>query len=312
MKSNVMKNHKLTIISRKSRLALWQATWVKDQLQKINPQLDCQIISRLTAGDRCTDRTLQDMGGKDLFVKDLQQALLNQEADIAVHSLKDMSTTDHPRLHLAAICKREDARDVFIAHANVTLETLAAGATIGTSSPRRHCQLKASRPDINIKLLRGNVDTRLVKSAQGEYDAIVLAAAGVKRLGYADQICQYLDPQLFIPAIGQGALAIECRDDDFITQELLQLLDDETSRLCVTAERAVNRQLRGDCHTPLGAYATITDHVLHLSAMVGTLDGSRLIRAEISGDAPRAENLCHAVATQLLAEGAADILQHKN
>lgn len=303
-----MANPKITIISRASRLAVWQAEWVKRQLQQLHPQLQCEIIFRTTSGDRTTDRALWDIGGKDLFVKDLQQALLNGEADIAVHSLKDMSTTDHDDLLIAAICRREDPRDVFIASQANTLEDLPSGASIGTSSPRRHCLLKALRNDLNVKLLRGNVDTRLMKAAQAEYDAIILAAAGVKRLGHEKQIRQYFDPQIFIPAIGQGALAVECRADDFATQQLLQPLDDRITRLCVTAERTVNRQLNGDCHTPLGAYAMIRENTLYLSAMVGTLDGTQLIRTHQQGDCVNAENIGFAAAEHLLQQGAREIL----
>ncbi len=303
-----MTKPKLTIVSRASRLALWQAEFVKKQLQQLHPQLAIEIIGRTTAGDRTTDRALCDIGGKDLFVKDLQQALLAEEADIAVHSLKDMSTTDHADLLIAAICVREDARDVFISTRAANLASLPPGAIIGTSSPRRHCQLKAMRNDITIKLLRGNVDTRLNKIEHQEYDAIVLAAAGVKRLGHENKIREYFDPQIFIPAIGQGALAIECRVDDFATQHLLQPLDDRTTRFCVTAERAVNRKLNGDCHTPLGAYASINENKLHLVAMVGTADGSRLIRTQISGDCVDAENIGTAAAEDLLTNGANEIL----
>lgn len=303
-----MTKSKLTIISRASRLALWQANYVKNQLQKFHPQLTCDIISRTTAGDRATDRALVDIGGKDLFVKDLQQALLNKEADIAVHSLKDMSTTDHADLLIAAVCARADARDVFISPSAANLAALPSGAVIGTSSPRRHCQLKAARHDITVKLLRGNVDTRLTKVKHHEYDAIILAAAGIKRLGYENKIRDYFDPQIFIPAIGQAALAVECRIDDAATQQLLQPLEDRVTRLCVTAERAVNRKLNGDCHTPLGAYAVMTENTLHLVAMVGTRDGSRLIRTKISGDCNEAENIGLAAADDLLKNGAIDIL----
>lgn len=301
--------NKLTLISRKSPLALWQAEFVKKQIEHFHPNVSCEIITRSTEGDRTTDKPLYEIGGKDLFVKDLQQALLRGEADIAVHSLKDMSTTDHDDLILAAISKREDPRDVLVSAIATELMQLPMGAIVGTTSPRRQCQLKKLRPDLVLKNLRGNIDTRLKKLDHQEYDAIILAAAGLKRLGWTDRIAQYLDPHVFIPAMGQGALAIECRREDQALQKLLKSLDDLSTHICVTAERAVNRKLNGDCHTPLAAYATLHQNNLQLSAMVGTLDGTQIIEAQVSGDPQDPEKIGLLAAEILLTKGAEKILK---
>lgn len=302
----------IIIISRNSPLALVQANLVKDQLLRHYPELRIEIVGRSTTGDRITDRPLYDIGGKDLFVKDLQQAVLNRDADLAVHSLKDLSTTDHPELSLAAIMKREDARDVLISSNATSLSALPQGAVIGTSSPRRHSQLKALRKDLTIHLLRGNIDTRLQQINTKKYDAIILAAAGLNRLNKTSSITEYFDPTVFIPAIGQGALGIECRSSDVQTQQLLKPLEDPITRFAVTAERAVNRRLNGDCHSALGAYATVVKGIIYLQAMVGSLDGTTIIRKKLSGDAHDAAQIGYQLGDLLLHEGANTLLANND
>lgn len=303
-----MSKSTIRIVTRKSPLALRQAELVQQQLTSSYPDLKIEIVGKTTEGDRILNKSLADIGGKDLFVKDLQQTLVNKEADIAVHSIKDMSVKKTSGLLLAAFCQREDPRDVFVSNSYKSLEALPDNATIGTSSPRRQCQLNAINPHLAIKSIRGNVGTRLKKLESGEYDAIILAAAGLKRLRYENRIREYLDPRAFIPAIGQGAIGIECRADDLHTIELLEKLDHQTTRICVTAERAVNRRLNGDCFTPLAAHAVLENNKLHLIAMVGSIDGKHIIRNEIDGPANQAEALGLELGDRLLDQGAGEFL----
>jgi hydroxymethylbilane synthase len=290
---------KLRLATRKSPLAWWQANFIKQQLQKYHSDLSVELIGFVTAGDKKTDIPLTELGGKSLFVKELQTALLNQEADIAVHSVKDLSVTASPGLCLAAVCQREDPRDALVSRAGVGWQALPPGAVVGTASPRRQCQLLALRPDVSVRPLRGNVDTRLHKLATGDFDAIILACAGLKRLDQEACITEYLPVDLFTPAIGQGALGIECRIDDAAVQSIIQCLDDWETHQCVTAERAVNRALGGDCYSPLGAYAQIHGQQLSLQAILGSLDGRRLIKASGQGAPADAEQIGLRVAEQL-------------
>jgi hydroxymethylbilane synthase len=297
------------LATRQSPLALWQANYVKQLLLHYHPALHIELVGMTTAGDKRTDVELTQLGGKSLFVKELQTALLENTADIAVHSIKDMSVNPCPGLTLAAVCQREDARDAFVSSQFDSWQDLPAGAVVGTTSPRRQCQLLALRADVHVKTLRGNVGTRLGKLDQGEFDAILLACAGLKRLGLSERITQYLHPAEFVPAIGQGALGIECRADDRVTQQWLAKLNDWETQCCVTAERAVNFRLGGDCYTPIGAHAQIHTGELHLHAIIGAIDGTKLLSAKLSGNIADAEKIGIAVAEMLLAQGAAALNQ---
>lgn len=299
----------LIIATRKSALALKQANYVKEKLTEQYSTLNVDLLALSTAGDDNTTTSLTEIGGKNLFVKTLQQAILNNRADIAVHSIKDLSVNTHPDLQLTAICQREDPRDAFIAKEYQSLTDLPEGAVVGTASPRRTCQIKACRPDLHIKLLRGNVETRLKKLDRKEYDAIILAAAGLNRLNLSHHITAYLDPTIFIPAIGQGAIGIECRANNTALIKTLACLNDHNSHTCVIAERVVNQHLKGDCHTPIGAHATLNKQgELHLIAMVGSLDGKLILRAERTGRAEEARKIGEQVAHDLLAQGAEKLL----
>ncbi len=293
----------LRLATRKSPLALWQAEAVKQQLEFYHPHLKIELVGLITAGDKRTDVELTQLGGKSLFVKELQSALLENNADIAVHSVKDMSVTPCPGLILAAVCQREDPRDALIAHHISDWRDLPVNAVIGTASPRRQCQWRGHRCDLIIKPLRGNVGTRLSKFDSGEFDAIILACAGLKRLGLAGHITQYLNPAEFLPAIGQGALGIECRADDLETRNLIAALNHWESHQCIKAERAVNRRLGGDCYTPIGAYAQIIDQKLTLQAMIGSADGQFQLKAVLSGEVSQAEEIGEQVAENLLMQG---------
>lgn len=299
-----MKKSLLRIATRKSPLALWQANYVKNLLQNHYPELRVEFIPLLTTGDKKTDVELTKIGGKSLFVKELQAALLNDEADIAVHCIKDMSVIETPGLQLTAVCVREDPRDAFISNTFKSWSELPNNAIVGTASPRRQCQLLAMRSDIIIKPLRGNVGTRLNKLDNHEFDAIVLASAGLKRLNLASRITQYFSLQEFLPAIGQGALGIECRAEDKVTQSLVKIIDDAPTNQCVQAERAINFRLGGDCYTPIGAYGYIQEQTLWLEAMVGNLDGQQIVRDKISGPVDQAYRLGIKLAEKLLAKGA--------
>lgn len=295
---------KLRIITRKSKLALWQANFVKTTLEKKYPEYQIELIGITTEGDQQQTIPLAQIGGKANFVKALQEALLNNEADIAVHSIKDMSVHHTPHLTLAAICERADPRDAFLSNHFETIDALPKNAIVGTASPRRTCLLKSLRPDVQIKLLRGNVDTRLAKLDAGEYDAIILAAAGVARLGLSHRIRAYCSENIFTPAIGQGAIGIECRENDFKIQELLRCLHHDNTAHCVIAERAVNKILNGDCHTAIGAHAKIMQDKISLSAMVGDENGAIILRANAIGSLYHAEKIGENVANDLLSQGA--------
>ena len=297
----------LTIATRKSPLARWQAQYVQQQLLAHYPHLTINIIGQTTAGDKTQDKPLADIGGKDLFVKELQQMLLNNEADIAVHSIKDMSVKDAPGLSIAAFCPREDPRDVFISNTYQTLQDCPSGAVIGTSSPRRQSQLKALYPTVKATPIRGNVGTRLNKLDAGQFDGIILAAAGIKRLNLDKRIREYLDLQTFIPAIGQGVIGVECRSNDAATHTLLQALDNYDARIRMTTERAINQRLGGDCFTPIAAHAVLHGNDIHCIAMVGSLDGGKILRSEIRGKSDAAEQLGLNIADDLLVQGA-DVL----
>ena len=299
----------LKIATRQSPLALWQANYVKDRLQQQYPDLTVELVPMVTKGDVILDSPLAKIGGKGLFVKELENALLNKEADIAVHSMKDVPMQFPEGLGLAVICKREDPRDAFVSNSYRTFAELPQGAVVGTSSLRRQCQLKALRPDLDIRSLRGNVGTRLSKLDNGDYDAIILASAGLIRLGLADRIASFIDVEQSLPAAGQGAVGIECRTDDMQVQALLAPLADAETTYCVRAERAMNNHLQGGCQVPIGGYAVLQQGQLYLRALVGDIDGSRIIRAEGKSPVENAEALGVQIAEQLLAQGADKILQ---
>lgn len=296
------------IATRKSALALWQAEYVKAQLQAFHPGLAVELVPMSTQGDKILDTPLAKIGGKGLFVKELETAMLEGRADIAVHSMKDVPVEFPEGLMLSTICQREDPRDAFVSHHYADLEALPQGAVVGTSSLRRQCQLKALRPDLTIRDLRGNVNTRLSKLDAGEFDAIILAAAGLIRLGFEERIRAFLPVEQSLPANGQGAVGIECRTDDSAIRALLAPLEHTPTRQAVLAERAMNRALQGGCQVPIGAFAVHEADQLWLRGLVGQLDGQQVLTAEVRGPAEDAEALGAALANQLLALGAGEIL----
>ena len=298
----------LRIGTRKSQLALWQAEFVRTRLIAHAPGLEVELVKITTQGDKILDRSLATVGGKGLFIKELEQALVERRIDLAVHSTKDVTVTLPEGLHIAVVCKREDPRDAFVSINHADLHSLPAGGRVGTSSLRRQCQLRATHPRLQIIALRGNVNTRLSKLDAGEYDAVILAAAGLKRLGLSERIRTLLDPADSLPAVGQGAICIECRADDVETHALLAPLNHEPTRLCIQAERAMNAHLGGGCQVPIGGYAELEEDSLHLRGLVGEPDGSRLIRGEVRGSAQDAEQLGVRLADDLLARGAKAIL----
>ena len=256
----------LKIATRQSPLALWQANFVKNRLEDLYPQIKVKLISMVTKGDVILDTPLAKIGGKGLFVKELENALLEKCADIAVHSMKDVPMQFPKGLGLSVICKREDPRDAFVSNKYQSLDELPQGSIVGTSSLRRQCQLKQLRPDLDIRSLRGNVGTRLTKLDNGDYDAIILAAAGLIRLGMPNRITSFIETTQFLPAAGQGAVGIECRTDDAAVQALLAPLADPETTACVLAERAMNAHLQGGCQVPIGGYAVLENGHIYLRA----------------------------------------------
>lgn len=304
-----MSTQTLRIATRKSALALWQAEFVKAELEKFHPDLVVELVPMSTQGDKILDTPLAKIGGKGLFVKELELAMLEDRADIAVHSMKDVPVDFPDGLHLHTICEREDPRDAFVSNNYTCLDDVPQGAVIGTSSLRRQCQIKAARPDLVIKDLRGNVNTRLAKLDAGEYDAIILAAAGMIRLEMPERIADYISAEFSLPANGQGAVGIECRSDDKRVQALLAPLEHTETRYRVLAERAMNRHLQGGCQVPIGAYAEVEGKNISVRGLVGSLDGKQILRASISGTVDEAEALGVSLAKDLLSQGADTILQ---
>lgn len=300
----------LIIATRESPLAMWQAEFVRAALMRAYLDLDVQLLGMTSRGDELLDVPLAKVGGKGLFVKELEAALLDGSADIAVHSMKDVPMAFPEGLGLGVICAREDPSDAFVSNRYRTLEALPAGSVVGTSSLRRECQLRSRRPDLNIKFLRGNVNTRLRKLDEDEYHAIILASAGLMRLGLAERITQRMDLGDSLPAGGQGAVGIELRSADEAVRALLQPLHDEPTARRVTAERALNQRLEGGCQVPIACYAEFVgggEHLL-LRGLVGRPDGSHILRAQATAPAVEAEQLGIAVAEDLLSQGAAAIL----
>lgn len=312
-----MTNRELIIGSRGSQLALWQANWVKTRLGELHPALAVRIDIIKTTGDALKDAPLALIGGKGVFTKELEEALLARRIDLAVHSLKDLPTRLPESLTLAAICEREDARDALLlgAHlptASASIAELPTGAVVGTSSLRRLAQLKHLRHDIGIKDLRGNVDTRLRKLESGDYDAIVLAAAGLNRLGLANRISAVLSTSEMLPAVGQGALGLEIRSDDAHAFDLVVPLDHAPTRAACTAERALLGAFGVGCQVPLAAHGTVDGGRLHLRGLIAGLSGDTVIQAETAGDADDAVRLGAALADMLRAQGGAALLQNIN
>lgn len=298
----------LRIATRQSPLALWQANFVKAELEKLHPELTVELVTMVTKGDIILDTPLAKIGGKGLFVKELELALLENRADIAVHSMKDVPMSFPEGLGLAVICEREDPRDAFVSNHYENLDALPAGAVVGTSSLRRQCQIMARYPHLTVKSLRGNVGTRLSKLDNGEYDAIILASAGLIRLGMPERIKSFISVEQSLPAAGQGAVGIETRVNDERILRYLAKLNHNPTACCVLAERAMNTRLQGGCQVPIGGYATLNGEELTLNALVGSLDGTSIIRASGKANQAEAEQLGIQVAEQLLAQGADKIL----
>tara|TARA_B100001971_G_scaffold214343_1_gene251209 strand:+ start:1479 stop:2399 length:921 start_codon:yes stop_codon:yes gene_type:complete len=299
----------LKIGTRASRLALWQAEWVRAKLeQDSNVKVSLQKIK--TSGDKILDVPLAKIGGKGLFVKEIEEALLRGDIDLAVHSMKDVPTVLPDALEIVAMTEREDPRDAISTRYPITgIDDLPVGATIGTSSLRRQAQLLHLRPDFNIAILRGNLDTRLRKLQNGEYEAVIVAAAGVKRLGFESQVTAYLPVEQSLPAMGQGVLGIECRQDDMLVREHIYRLNHLPSAYAVRAERAFVDRLEGGCQVPIGAYAVVTNSFIRLDGLVSSLDGTRMIRNYIEGSVNEAQSLGIALAEELLSKGADQILK---
>jgi len=304
-----MSQQKLRIATRKSPLALWQAEHVAAVLRRIHPGLEVELAAMSTRGDKILDTPLAKIGGKGLFVKELEQGMMDGSADLAVHSMKDVPVELPEGLHLAVIMEREDPRDAFVSNNHADVGALPQGAVVGTASLRRECQLRERRPDLRIETLRGNVNTRLGRLDEGRFDAIILASAGLKRLGFEQRIRTILPPEQSLPSIGQGALGIECRSDDARVNELIAPLNDPDTAVCLTAERALNRRLEGGCQVPIAGYAVLEGEEVYLRGLVGEPDGSRVIRAEGRAPAAEAEVLGIRIAEELLANGAEPILQ---
>jgi hydroxymethylbilane synthase len=299
---------KLRIATRKSPLAMWQAEHIQARLEALHPGLVVELVTFTTKGDKILDTPLAKIGGKGLFVKELEVAMLNGDADIAVHSMKDVPMEFPQGLELGVICERENPLDAFVSNQFSSIDELPQQAVVGTSSLRRQCQLQQRRPDLVIKSLRGNVQTRLGKLDAGEYDAIILASAGLLRMEMQDRIASYIPAEQSLPAGGQGALGIEWRTGDEAIQALIRPLAHEQTAACVLAERALNRRLQGGCQVPIAAYAELNGEALTLRGLVGSVDGTRMLTTEHKSIPSQAEALGIQAAEALLAQGAGDIL----
>ena len=300
----------LRIATRKSALALWQAEEVSRLLRETHgDSLTIELIKMTTTGDQLLQESLATQGGKGLFVKELERGLLEHDADIAVHSMKDVPIELPNSLHLPVILKRANPCDAFVSNTYDGLDALPNNAIVGTSSSRRACQIMASHPHLEIKLLRGNVNTRLTKLDEGQYDAIILAVAGLQRLGFDERIRAHLSTDISLPAIGQGAIGIECRKNDIEIEKLIAPLNHSETNICVTAERAISQSLEGGCQLPIAAYAHLDNDVIHLRSLVGMPDGSKICRSESSGPKSNPVELGNQVAAELVSLGANEILK---
>lgn len=299
----------LKIATRQSPLALWQAEYIRARLQELHPDLTVELVKFVTQGDKILDTPLAKIGGKGLFVKELEAALLDGRADLAVHSMKDVPMALPEGLTLAVICEREDPLDAFVSNQFEKFADLPQGAKVGTSSLRRKSQILKQRPDLQIIDLRGNVGTRLGKLDDGQYDAIILASAGLKRLGLSERIRHCLTPDISLPAVGQGALGLECRAADNEVLALIQPLLHQETDVCVRAERAFNAYLEGGCQVPIAGYATLQNGQIHIEGRVGSADGQTLLRAELTDEASNAQQLGENLARNLLDQGAGELLK---
>ena len=299
----------LKIATRQSPLALWQAEYIRARLQELHPDLTVELVKFVTQGDKILDTPLAKIGGKGLFVKELEAALLDGRADLAVHSMKDVPMALPEGLTLAVICEREDPLDAFVSNQFEKFADLPQGAKVGTSSLRRKSQILKQRPDLQIIDLRGNVGTRLGKLDDGQYDAIILASAGLKRLGLSERIRHCLTPDISLPAVGQGALGLECRAADNEVLALIQPLLHQETDVCVRAERAFNAYLEGGCQVPIAGYATLQNGKIHIEGRVGSADGQTLLRAELTDEASNAQQLGENLARNLLDQGAGELLK---
>ncbi|MDH3760434.1 MAG: hydroxymethylbilane synthase [Gammaproteobacteria bacterium] len=299
----------LRIATRGSPLALWQAEHVKARLEALHPQLEVSLLTMKTRGDKLLDAPLAKVGGKGLFVKELEAGLLDGRADLAVHSLKDVPVQFPDGLELALVMEREDPRDAFVSNTYDSLAAMPAGSLVGTSSLRRQTQIRERYPQLEVDWLRGNVNTRLAKLDAGEFDAIILAASGLQRLGFSERIRAAIEPEECLPAIGQGVLGIEIRSDDDELRELIAPLAHAETTLRITAERALNQTLNGGCQVPIAGYAVLEGDQLFVRGLVGEPDGSEILRAEVRGHSGQAHDLGVDLARQLLAQGADRILE---
>lgn len=298
----------LVLGTRASKLALQQSEWFQAQVQAVAPDVTVTLTRIQTSGDKIVDVPLAKIGGKGLFVKEIEEALLSGEIDFAVHSMKDVPTQLPDGLEILCVPPREDSRDALISRTGCRFQELPVGARVGSSSLRRQSQLLHARPDLRIEMLRGNLDTRLKKLKEGQFDAIILAAAGLRRLGWTEEITEYLDPQLCLPAIGQGALGIEGRSNDQFVRSILSRLTHPPTQVAVTAERALLHRLEGGCQVPIAAYATLTDDQVRLEGLVASVDGKTVIRDAVQGTRAEAQVLGTRLAERLLARGADKIL----
>lgn len=303
-----MTTRTIRIATRKSALAMWQAEYVQALLTQHHPELTVELLPMSTQGDQILDSPLAKIGGKGLFIKELEIAMQEGRADLAVHSMKDVPVEFPEEFGLHAICEREDPRDAFVSNKYAEVNELPQGSVVGTCSLRRQCQLKATRPDLVIKDLRGNVNTRLAKLDDGQFDAIILASAGLIRLEMHDRISSFIETELSLPAVGQGAVGIECRNDDAELIKILSVLNCPETAVRITAERAVNAKLQGGCQVPIGSYAELEGNQIYLRGMVGSTDGTTILRAEIRGPKEEASSLGEKVADDLLSQGADRIL----
>lgn len=303
---------RIRIGTRESTLALWQAHYVRDALIRAEPKLVVQLIGMTTEGDRRLDTTLAAHGGKGLFLKELEQALLDDRIDIAVHSMKDVTVTLPDGLHIGAVCEREDPRDALVSLQYPDLDALPPQACVGTSSLRRQCWLRNRYPNLRVETVRGNVQTRLSRLDEGKFDALVLAVAGLRRLGLEHRIAQVIPTDIALPAVGQGAVGIECRRDDMRVKTLLGSVNHTDTETCVRAERAANAALGGGCHVPVAAYAVLRADRLHVRGMVGTPDGVTVLHAHTEGPAAEPEAIGARIAADLLKDGARSILEKVN
>lgn len=300
--------HKLNLGTRGSKLALWQSHRVAEELKKVLPDLEIRIKTIKTQGDKILDVALSRIGDKGLFTKEIENELLEGNIDLAVHSMKDLPGEMDPALTIGAVLHREDPRDVLISHKGFRFDELPRGGVLGTSSLRRIAQIKACRPDLEMVSLRGNVETRIKKMQEQELDGIVLAWAGVSRLGLTEMITDFLPEDLVLPAVGQGAIAVQIRTDDCKTREVLDLINDKTARYEISAERSFLRKLQGGCQVPIGSRAVVNGTQICIRGLICSLDGTRLYRQEISGPVERGQELAVELAEKLLAQGAGEIL----